>query len=167
MGFPRQEYKSWLPFPSPGDLPDPGTEPASPVLQADSFPLSHLGSPEKNLHLVLLLGEWQSPLQERDLFLAPVPQGHRKQKKRKLPEGRQVRAWVCVREKEPQLGCEAVARPPRPPASSSRGAVGGSTRPPGVCTRNSCASRQKPGHGIRDRAPASEGASVAEGPALL
>ena len=31
MGFPRQEYWSGLPFPPPGDLPDPGTELASPV----------------------------------------------------------------------------------------------------------------------------------------
>ena len=37
MGFPRQEYWSGLPLPSPGDLPDPGTEPKSPVLQADSL----------------------------------------------------------------------------------------------------------------------------------
>ena len=36
MGFPRQEYWSGLPFPSPGDVPNPGTEPASPVLQVDS-----------------------------------------------------------------------------------------------------------------------------------
>ena len=33
MGFPRQEYWSRLPFPSLGDLPDPGTEPGSPALQ--------------------------------------------------------------------------------------------------------------------------------------
>ena len=37
MGFSRQEYRSRLPFPSPGDLPDPGTEPGSPTLQADFF----------------------------------------------------------------------------------------------------------------------------------
>ena len=37
MGFSRQEYWSELPFPSPGDLPDPGFEPGSPVLQADSL----------------------------------------------------------------------------------------------------------------------------------
>ena len=37
MGFPRQEYWSGLPFPSPGDLPDPGIEPGSPALQADSL----------------------------------------------------------------------------------------------------------------------------------
>ena len=38
MGFSRQEYWSGLPFPSPGDLPDPGLEPASPALQVDSLP---------------------------------------------------------------------------------------------------------------------------------
>ena len=34
MGLSRQEYWSGLPFPSPGDLPDPGIEPGSPALQA-------------------------------------------------------------------------------------------------------------------------------------
>ena len=38
MGFSRPEYWSGLPFPSPGDLPNPGTEPRSPALQADSLP---------------------------------------------------------------------------------------------------------------------------------
>ena len=47
MGFHRQEYWSGLPFPSPGDLPDPGTESLSPVLQVNYLPLSHLGSPMK------------------------------------------------------------------------------------------------------------------------
>ena len=37
MGFSRQEYWSGLPFPSPGDLPNPGIEPRSPVLQADAL----------------------------------------------------------------------------------------------------------------------------------
>ena len=37
MGFSRQEYWSGLPFPSPGDLPDPGMEPRSPTLQADAL----------------------------------------------------------------------------------------------------------------------------------
>ena len=35
--FSRQEYWSGLPFPSPGDLPDPGIEPGSPTLQADAL----------------------------------------------------------------------------------------------------------------------------------
>ena len=36
--FSRQEYWSGLPFPSPGDLPNPGIEPGAPTLQADSLP---------------------------------------------------------------------------------------------------------------------------------
>ena len=38
MGFSRQEYWSGMPFPSPGDLPNPGIKPSSPALQADSLP---------------------------------------------------------------------------------------------------------------------------------
>ena len=38
MGFSRQDYWSGLPFPSPRDVPDPGTVPRSPALQADSLP---------------------------------------------------------------------------------------------------------------------------------
>ena len=37
MGFSRQEYWSGLPFPSPGDLPDPGIEPGFPALEADAL----------------------------------------------------------------------------------------------------------------------------------
>ena len=44
MGFSRQEYCNGLPFPSPGDLPNPRIEPTSPIWQADSLPLSHWGS---------------------------------------------------------------------------------------------------------------------------
>ena len=50
MEFSRQEYWSGLPFPPPGDLPDPrirAASPVSPVLQVDSLPLSHLGKPNK------------------------------------------------------------------------------------------------------------------------
>ena len=45
LGFSRQEYWSGLPFPSPGDLPDPGITPRSPAWQADSFPSELQGSP--------------------------------------------------------------------------------------------------------------------------
>ena len=45
MGFSRQEYWSGVPFPFPGDLPDPGIEPGSPPLQADSLPSEPLGKP--------------------------------------------------------------------------------------------------------------------------
>ena len=43
VGFSRQEYWSELPFPSPGDLPNPGIESQSPALQADSLPSEPLG----------------------------------------------------------------------------------------------------------------------------
>ena len=43
--FPRQEYLSGLLFPSPGDLPHPGTEARSPALQADSLPSELRGKP--------------------------------------------------------------------------------------------------------------------------
>ena len=45
MGFSRQEYWSGLPFFSPGDLPDPGIEPRSPALEADSLPSEPPGKP--------------------------------------------------------------------------------------------------------------------------
>ena len=37
LGFSRQEYWSGLPFPSPGDIPDPGIKPRSPALEADAL----------------------------------------------------------------------------------------------------------------------------------
>ena len=52
MGFSKQDYRSGISCPPPGDLLDPGIKPASPVapaLQADSFLLSHWGSPAPTL----------------------------------------------------------------------------------------------------------------------
>ena len=46
MEFSRQGYWSGLPFPSPGDLPDPGIESGSPALQADALPSELPGKPE-------------------------------------------------------------------------------------------------------------------------
>ena len=45
MEFSKQEYWSGLPFLSPGDLPNPGIEPGSPALQAESLPSEPLGKP--------------------------------------------------------------------------------------------------------------------------
>ena len=47
MGFPRPEYWSRLPFPSPTDLPYPGIKPTSSALTGDSLPLSHQRSPHR------------------------------------------------------------------------------------------------------------------------
>ena len=52
MGFPRQGYWSGLPFPTPEDLPDPGIQSASPVLQDDCLSLSLQGSLKFTLHFI-------------------------------------------------------------------------------------------------------------------
>ena len=49
MEFSRQEYWSRLPFPSPEDLSNPGTEPGSPELQEDSFPAEPPGKTHTHL----------------------------------------------------------------------------------------------------------------------
>ena len=51
MGFSRQEYWSGLPFPAPGDLPDPGIEPRFPALQADTLTSEPPGKPKLSLIL--------------------------------------------------------------------------------------------------------------------
>ena len=48
MEFSRQEYWSGLPFPSSGDLPNPGIKPRSPALQADALPSEPPGKPGLN-----------------------------------------------------------------------------------------------------------------------
>ena len=55
MGFSRQECWSGLPFPSPGDLPDPGIEPGSPALQADALP----SEPPGKLSVLILMIKWE------------------------------------------------------------------------------------------------------------
>ena len=52
MGFSRQEYWSGVPFPSPGDLPDPGIEPRSPAFQADALTSEPPGKPQFILPIV-------------------------------------------------------------------------------------------------------------------
>ena len=48
MGFSRQEYWSRVPFPSTGDLPNPGIEPGSPALQTDALLSEPPGKPNLN-----------------------------------------------------------------------------------------------------------------------
>ena len=50
MGFSRQEYWSGLPFPFPGDFPDPGVEPMSPALAGGFFTAEPPGKPPHPLH---------------------------------------------------------------------------------------------------------------------
>ena len=53
LGFSRREYWSGLPYPPPGDLPNPGIEPRSPVLQLDSLPAELPGKPPNIGYLVI------------------------------------------------------------------------------------------------------------------
>ena len=62
MGFSRQEYWSGLPFPFPGDLPDPGIEPRSPAFQADTLTSKLPGKPFKHLGKCKCVSCWTWPL---------------------------------------------------------------------------------------------------------
>ena len=61
MGFPRQEYWSGLSFLSPGDLPDPGIEPASPALAGGFCIAEPQGSPRGIVGSILNMEKWMSP----------------------------------------------------------------------------------------------------------
>ena len=58
MGFSRKEYWSGLPFPSPGDLPDPGIEPGSPTLQADTLTSEPPGKPSIVYKMLIYRENW-------------------------------------------------------------------------------------------------------------
>ena len=81
MGFPRQQYWSGLPFPSPEALPEPRMEPTSSWL-ADSLPLSHQGSPmnwflkslQTFLHFPSFSLQWLHPF---CAWKTPLPSYHR------------------------------------------------------------------------------------------
>ena len=58
MGFSRPEYWSGLPFPSPGDLPNPGIQSRTPALQADSSPFEPPGKPRINVNPGFVASTW-------------------------------------------------------------------------------------------------------------
>ena len=68
MGFSRQEYWSGLPFPSPGDLPDPGIKPGSPSLQADALTSELPGKPKKDPLKALSVSERESESGSRSVM---------------------------------------------------------------------------------------------------
>ena len=67
MEFSRPEYWSGQPFPSPGDLPNPGIKPRSPALQADSLPAEPQGKPKNTGAGSLSLLQWIFTTQELNL----------------------------------------------------------------------------------------------------
>ena len=74
MEFSRPEYWSGQPFPSPGDLPNPGIEPRSPALQVDSYPAERQGKPQNTGVGSLSLLQWTFPTQELKQGLLPCRQ---------------------------------------------------------------------------------------------
>ena len=83
-GFSRQEYWIGLPFPSPGDLPDPGTKPRSPTLQADSLPTELGGKPKVKMKVAqscptlfssMDCSPWNSPGQDTGVGSLSLLQG--------------------------------------------------------------------------------------------
>ena len=68
MGFSRQDCWSGLPFPSPGDLPDPGIEPGSPALRADPLPSEPPGKPSDSRTIMLFYSKKILPGTEAGTF---------------------------------------------------------------------------------------------------
>ena len=66
LGFSRQEYWSGLPFPSPGDLPDPGIEPRSPTLEADALTSEPPGKP-KILYVITAM--WNLKKKKKTMYI--------------------------------------------------------------------------------------------------
>ena len=78
--FSRQEYRSGLPFPSPGDLPDPGVEPGCRTLQADSLPTkppAKTSAPERGLVISRRVQRWHVEESGPELTLPPLPWAER------------------------------------------------------------------------------------------
>ena len=81
MGFSRQEYWNGLPFPSPGDLPNPGIEPGSLALQADSLPSELPGNSSKTeVYSNTILPQETRKISNKEHNLTPTTTGDRRTK---------------------------------------------------------------------------------------
>ena len=109
MGFSRQEYWSGLPFPSPGDLPNPGIKPRSSALQTDSLPSELSGKPsiemlysrtllfiysvywvDQNVHSGFSVWSYEKPEPTRVSLLAQMVEN--------LPTMQKTRVWSLGQE---------------------------------------------------------------------
>ena len=115
MEFSRQEYWSGLPFPSPGDLPNPGIEPGSPALRADALPSEPPGKPTGTLRNIASPENPQNEAKgKRATAIATTPH-HLAQESRvvlirpelQFPQYRYHRAWkqqtLCASQGEQPL----------------------------------------------------------------
>ena len=88
VGFSRQKYWSGLPFPFPGDLPNPGIEPGSPTLQADALPSEPPGKLNNTLkginNRMTETEEGISDLKDRMVEIIPTEQNIEKRMEKKI-----------------------------------------------------------------------------------
>ena len=108
MGFPSQEYWTGLPFSSPGDLPDPGIEPKSPVLQAEALTSMnthrHTGIYCRSMTLCNC-GSWSSSMCKSVIFPFDVGAcGHRTDREGKMTVKYQVQESKSELESLTQVG---------------------------------------------------------------
>ena len=91
MGFSRQERWSGLPFPSPGELPDPRIKPGSPALQADAL----LSEPPGKLTRIWEM--WSKPQNNKDIIIyVKLVQHHKSTVKVKVKSLSRVRLFVTL-----------------------------------------------------------------------
>ena len=136
MGFSRQEYWSGLPFPSPGDLPDPGTEPMSPALTGWFFTAEPPGKPYWRFSYTLTWNLWETlnwdflvvgffsvhllggfPVTPSNYKTAPVNSFLQREAAARDTVGCQDSAWA-------QWGHQGQATPPRAPSSNRQSLLG-------------------------------------------
>ena len=78
MGFPRQEYWNGLPFPSPGDLPNPGIKPVSCALPGGFFTTQPPGKPSlaRSTLIVVPEGVWEASVQPTESLVKRETEAH-------------------------------------------------------------------------------------------
>ena len=103
MKFSRQEYRSGLPFPSPGDLSDPGTEPRSPTLEADSLPSEPAGKPHNNWFIHSFVHSFTQQVFIKslnmysyilELYWSIYPIMEQKYFKKEIPDSLKKQTWI-------------------------------------------------------------------------
>ena len=114
MGISRQEYWSGLPFPSPGNLPNPRIKPASPALQAYSLPRSYSVSPTVGIFTTLANTSTRSVSPQLESWLLDRTALDSKEIKAMNPKGNQL--WIFIG----RTDAEAEALTLRPPDAKSR-----------------------------------------------
>ncbi|XDB48069.1 hypothetical protein AB1E18_001653 [Capra hircus] len=143
MRFSRQGYWSGLPLPSPGDLPNPGIEPRSPALQANSLPTGLQGKPRTQREKAAVIAQvqfsdWGLEDEGDDLHNSFLP-------------GSRLRLLYKLNMKdESQLGITESTTPPGSTTQSSKGPSGKRKATTGVLGHSEIKGLHKRGGGCQD-----------------